>query len=180
MGTNHARRIFSTGLAASIALVLSVSCGSGSRDVVAAQAAPVLTIGGGSATTVYVGDTLQLTVTVHDGSGSPVTVSVVQWTSSAPNVASVTQSGTVRGVAPGTARITATANGASGSLNLTVQQVPAASVEITPPTLSLAVDDAAQLTAIVRDANYKPLSGRAVTWTSSDVSFLGASARPSG
>ena len=68
--------------------------------------------------TMTVGETQQLTATVKDGLGRAVGVTVA-WSSSAPTVATVTLSGLVAAVGPGTATITASAQGKSGLSSIT-------------------------------------------------------------
>jgi hypothetical protein len=69
---------------------------------------------------VGVGDTLRLTASVIDGNGVPITNAVVQWSSSQPPVATVTQSGAVVGVSVGTTTITARYGTASASVVIQV------------------------------------------------------------
>jgi uncharacterized protein YjdB len=64
--------------------------------------------------------TIVLTATVRDASGSVVS-SPVSWTSSNSAVAQVASDGTVTGLLPGTAVITATSGTASGSATITVK-----------------------------------------------------------
>src|SRR2546422_7393313 len=49
-----------------------------------------------------------------------------------------------------------------------VPTVPVASVTVTPGTASLTVGQTVQLTATPRDANGTPLTGRVITWQSSN------------
>lgn len=73
---------------------------------------------------VAVGDTLRLTASVIDGNGVPITGAVVQWSSSQPTVATVTESGAVVGVTPGTTTITARYGTASASVVIQVDSDP--------------------------------------------------------
>src|SRR5204863_568544 len=82
----------------------------------------------------------------------------------------VNSSGLVSGVTPGTATITATSEGKSGTSSVTVTNVPVATVDVTPPSASVQAGQTVQLTATPRDAGGTPLSGRTVTWTSSNTS----------
>jgi hypothetical protein len=66
------------------------------------------------------------------------------------------------------ATITATSEGKSGSASVTVTPVPVASVEVAPTTLDLTVGQTGQLTATPKDAGGEALSGRTVSWDSSD------------
>src|SRR5438034_2948663 len=49
-----------------------------------------------------------------------------------------------------------------------VSTVPVASVTVTPGTASVTVGQTVQLTATLRDANGNPLTGRVITWQSSN------------
>src|SRR5207247_3757652 len=78
-------------------------------------------------------------------------------------------SGLVSGVTPGSATITATSEGKSGTSAITVTPVPVASVDVTPPSASVQAGQTVQLTGTPRDAGGTPLSGRTVTWSSSNT-----------
>src|SRR5438094_7059559 len=119
---------------------------------------------------VQAGQTVQLTATPKDAGGAPLSGRTVTWSSSNTAVATVSNSGLVSGVTPGTATITATSEGKSGTSAITVTPVPVASVEVTPATASVQPGQTVQLTATLKDANGNTLSGRAVTWSSSKTS----------
>ncbi|PYO96033.1 MAG: Ig domain-containing protein, partial [Gemmatimonadetes bacterium] len=87
-------------------------------------------------------------------------------------------SGQVAGVAPGSTTITATSEGKSSSATITVTTIPVASVAISPATASLQVGQTVQLTATPKDSAGSTLTGRTVTWTSSNTSV--AIVSPSG
>ena len=67
-----------------------------------------------------VGQTLQLTATPKDSSGNPLSGRTIAWSSSAQQVATVSASGLVTGVAAGSATITAMSEGKSGTAAITV------------------------------------------------------------
>jgi uncharacterized protein YjdB len=70
---------------------------------------------------VAVGQTVQLSVSVRDINGVPLSTPV-RWSSLAPAVAVVDSlSGSVRGVSPGSVTIRARSGGVDGSLAMTVQ-----------------------------------------------------------
>jgi hypothetical protein len=69
---------------------------------------------------VAVGQTLQLTAVPKDANGNALTGRTVAWASAAPSVATVGGSGLVTGVAAGSASITATSEGQTGSATITV------------------------------------------------------------
>src|SRR5436309_511647 len=74
-----------------------------------------------AAASVQVSGTVQLTATPKDANGTPLSGRTVTWASSNTSVASVTGSGLVTGAAAGSATITATSEGQSGSATVTVQ-----------------------------------------------------------
>src|SRR5206468_435945 len=72
------------------------------------------------------------------------------------------------GMAAGSATITATSEGQSGSAALTVTTVPVASVAVSPATASRQVGQSVKLAATPQDAGGTALTGRVVTWGSSN------------
>src|SRR5438132_1696904 len=132
--------------------------------------------------TVQAGQTVQLSGTPRDAGGTPLSGRTVTWSSSTTTVATVSNSGLVSGVTPGTATITATSEGKSGTSSVTVTNVPVATVDVTPPSASVQAGQTVQLTGTPRDAGGNPLSGRTVTWSSSNpaVRTVSQSGRGSG
>src|SRR5206468_839509 len=94
----------------------------------------------------------------------------VTWASSNPSVAAVSNAGLVSAVSPGSATITATSEGTNGTSSITVTNIPVVSVDVTPATATVQAGQTVQLTATPRDANGAALSGRAVSWSSSNTS----------
>jgi uncharacterized protein YjdB len=134
------------------AAVASVSVAPASQTVIVGNATPT-----------------QYVATVKDGSNNTLTGRAVTWSSSDISIATVDGSGSATGVSPGVVTITATSEGHSGTASLTVNPVPVASVDISPPILLTAVGAApTQFTATPRDASGNALTGRVVIWTSSD------------
>jgi glucose/arabinose dehydrogenase len=76
------------------------------------------------ATTVQVGQTLQLTATARDAAGGVVEGRTVEWSTSDASLASVSPTGLVTGLAEGQAEIRATIEGILGSLVITVSPAP--------------------------------------------------------
>jgi uncharacterized protein YjdB len=117
------------------------------------------------------GGTADLTATPRNSAGTPLVGRTVTWHTSNPAVAAVAQTGAntarITAVGPGTATITATSEGVSGTANVTVVDVVAA-VTILPSPVDLAPGGTADLTATPRNAAGAPLSGRTVTWQSSN------------
>ncbi|MBX6363196.1 MAG: Ig-like domain-containing protein [Gemmatimonadetes bacterium] len=131
-------------------------------------------------TITALGDTLRLVGAAVFATGDTVTGSTVQWRTLDPNVVEVSSSGLVRALAEGTARLIAS----FGSFEATTQVVVRATVariDVAPPSLTLLVDSAAQLSAVARDANGNPLV-RTLTWTSANpqVAAVDANGRVTG
>ncbi len=124
------------------------------------------------------GSNAQLTVTVRDVNGLIVTGRVVTWSSSNTTVATVSATGVVNGIIPGTATITATSEGKSGSTVVTVVPVPVASVVLSPTTASIRVTATTTFTPTVKDANGTVVTNRVISWTSSDSTI--ATVTPAG
>lgn len=124
------------------------------------------------AATVTVAQSVTLTATVRDESGATMSGVVVSWTTDKPLTAAVSQSGVVTGLLPGTATITASSGGKSGTATITVQLVPVGSVAVAPGTLNLrdrSGERTGQLTATLRDAQGNIITGREVAWASADT-----------
>ncbi len=115
-------------------------------------------------TTLIVGVTQQLSAQITDAQGNLLTGRPIAYASDAPTVASVSASGLVTALAPGTARITATSEGKTGVSTVQVIPVPVASVQVTPATATLLTGRTQQLTATPRSAAGTVLTGRVITW----------------
>jgi uncharacterized protein YjdB len=121
---------------------------------------------------VHVAWTLQLTATLRDAAGNILTGRTVTWSSDNTSLATVSSDGLVTGVAAGgPVTITATSEGVSGTAAITVTLAPVETVEVTPATSTVQVGGTRQLTATLRDANGNVLTGRAVSWSSSDAAI---------
>lgn len=116
------------------ATVLSAACQGAADDAANTPTSPApptslvaaVTMGTGAAQ-LAVGGTLQLSATPRTIAGAGTAAkNIMLWSSSAPDVATVTQNGLVTAVAPGTANIIATADGHSGMTQITVTATAAA------------------------------------------------------
>jgi uncharacterized protein YjdB len=128
------------------------------------------------ATSVIAGQTLQLTAVTRDEDGEVLTDRTVTWSSASEAIARVSASGLVTGVAPGSVVITARSEGAQKEFTVAVLPVPVASVTVTPQNPTVRVSETTQLAAETRDANGAVLTGRMVTWSSSDLTKATVSA----
>jgi uncharacterized protein YjdB len=125
---------------------------------------------------LLVGQLLQLSATTADSAGNVLSGRAVTWASSNTVVATVSGTGLLTGLATGTTMITATSEGKSGTAAVTVTVPAVATVGVSPGAPSVVIGATAQLTALLRDANGNPLSGRTVTWATSDSGVATVSA----
>src|SRR5437667_177682 len=166
-----------TGVAAGSATITATSEGQSGTSAITVTNVPVASVTvSPTAAGVTVGATTQLTATPKDANGTALSGRVVTWATSNAAAATVSASGLVTGVAAGSATITATSEGQSGTAALTVTNVPVASVTVSPATASLTVGATTQLTATPKDANGTALGGRVVTWGTSNAAIATVSA----
>src|SRR5690606_31090516 len=128
-----------------------------------------------ASTSIFEGEATTLAAEALDAAGGTVAGRPAIWSTSNAAVATVTSTGDVTGVAPGTVNVTATIDGVAGAAIVTVQPVPVASLSLAPSTGSLIVGQSLQLTATPRDATGLALAGRAIAWTSSLPASLSVS-----
>ncbi len=115
----------------SVVLVLSLVIGFGScSDSSSPPVATSITVLAPGTTLNALGLTLQLTAQVMDKKGKVMTGVPVSWSSSDNGLATVSSSGLVTAVGRGSVTITATAESANGSVNLTISQDPASLVKV--------------------------------------------------
>ncbi|HSQ29801.1 MAG TPA: Ig-like domain-containing protein [Gemmatimonadaceae bacterium] len=122
--------------------------------------------------TITVGQTSQLAATARDANNNPVIGRPVSWSSDNAAIATVSSTGLLTAVAAGTATITATIDGKDGTAAITVSNVPVASVALQPPGANMAKGSSIQFSAVVKDANGTIVTGRVVTWSSSNTSVV--------
>ena len=116
--------------------------------------------------TLLTGSNASAIARAFDISGDEVTDVPASWRSSAPEIVSVDRSGVLTGHTEGSAVITATIGGVSGSAPISVVPLPVASVTITPAGGPLDRGQTLQLRAVVRDQFGDPIEDRPVVWKS--------------
>src|SRR5665213_1128105 len=120
---------------------------------------------------LYVGATLAMSAVTTDANNNVLGGRVVTWSTSAPSVAMVDPtSGLVTAVGAGNATITATSEGKTGAASLVVAFGPVATVTVTPLSAGLFIGGpTTRLTAVLKDAYGNVLTGRVITWASSNT-----------
>jgi uncharacterized protein YjdB len=121
---------------------------------------------------LFVAGSTNLVATPYDSRGAAIVGRTVVWMTNNATVASISQTGHVTGIVPGTAVITAVIDGVTGTAAITVRLVPVARVTVAPATVAIDVGKSATLTAKVMDAAGNVLTGRDVTWTSADTRIV--------
>ena len=149
-------------------LVLS-SCGKDSPTRPDEKPEPArITITPSSVSLSEIGETARLGATVYSTDNSVLSGTVLSWTSSNVNVATVDNGGLVTAVSYGTARITARSGSASQSVQVTVIQ-KASRIVIEPARSTLmSLGQTIQMTAAVFDKNDQPVKDAEVAWQSSN------------
>jgi serine/threonine-protein kinase len=115
-----------------------------------------------------VGSSVRLGASAYDQRGSSMAGRSFTWSSSDPRVAQVSADGLVTGIAEGTAEITASNGGRSGTATVDVSARPVASVALSPGRGELQVGTTLQLSATARDDRGATLPGSEFSWRSSD------------
>ena len=123
---------------------------------------------------INIGATTQLTAVARDANNNVLAGRAITWTSSATNIATVSAAGVVTGVAQGPVTITATSEGKSANAVVTINApapviAPVATITIGAKADTIEAWDVLNMQAVTRDSINQVLTGRAVTWTSSNA-----------
>jgi uncharacterized protein YjdB len=122
--------------------------------------------------TVVEGQTMQLVALLTDAAGNSLTSDgrTLTWSSDDQNIATVNGQGLVTGVSPGKTKITATADGVSGSADVTVTSALAeGSVVIVPAETTLVVLQSADLKGLVVNKDGEAKEDKGLTWSSDNA-----------
>jgi hypothetical protein len=116
---------------------------------------------------LQVGATVTLSAEVRDQSDVAIAGKTLTWSTANAAVASVSSAGVVTGEGPGTTTISASVDGKTGSVTITVSQAAVSVVAIAPLTGPAVAGETTPLTVVLSDRNGTVLSGRRITWSSS-------------
>ena len=160
--------------AALFVFVLSCADATGPQSVATITVTP-------PAATLASGGTITLSAATLDQSGAVLTGRAVTWRTSDPAIATVSPTGVVTAgeVAGGSnAQVTITASSGSteGTATLNVTPVAVGSVTLTAATATLASGGTLPITPTVRAASGTVLTGRTITWSSTDSVIASVSA----
>lgn len=115
---------------------------------------------------VVEGQTAQFTATVTDSVGNIVTDRTLSWLSSDNLRATVSSTGLVTTLAPGSVSISANAEGRSGSATLTITPIPVDTILVVNATLNVKVGTNSSFSISLKDAAGRDLRNRTVIVTS--------------
>lgn len=152
-------------------LLISVLLSCGDSTAPSSRVPVTITASVTSLSLSSLGETRQLTAIARDEGGNAHSIQL-SWSSLNPAVATVSGTGLVTANGNGSTTILVTAGAISGSVMVTVQQLPAL-ITIVPGTVALSsIGESAQLATTVQDALGKPVSSSAgvptVSWSSSN------------
>jgi hypothetical protein len=155
------------------ALMAALACGAGDVPMsVGVECVSLVSVTPSSATlAVGATTTLSASLTATTCTSQPT----IAWHSSATNIATVSNTGIVTGVAPGTTIIGAEAGGVTGTAAITVV-APVVTVLLTAPATTLLTGGRLQATAQAEDAAGNLLSFRTFTWQTSNETVATVSA----
>lgn len=123
-----------------------------------------------SPVTLRVNNIRQFTATPRNASGTPISGLTITWQSSNASIASVSPTGEVTAVAPGTVSIAASVGQVIGSAQVTITEIPIGSISLAPTAKSIQVNESFIPTVTLRDTANNVIStqGRSLNWTSSN------------
>ena len=159
-----------TALSAGNAIITATVEGRSGVGAITVAAAAVATVAvSPTSATLIVGQTVQLGAQPRDASGRALPGRTVTWSTNRSDVATVTSTGIVTAISSGTATITASSEGRTGTANVAVQPPTVSRLEITPANASVEVGSALRLTATAYDSRGNIIPGAQVAWGSSDT-----------
>ncbi|MEO8621182.1 MAG: Ig-like domain-containing protein [bacterium] len=171
-------------LATVLVALVSLGCGGGESPVVPVVTPPVVTPPVPVVASITVSGPARLVVTRTDtvratprtAAGDVVPGKVVTFTSSNPTAISVAADGAITGRNPGSAVISATVDGITGTMAIVASDASLTSLTINAPSTGLLVGAVSQFTLTGKDSVNLPVTVRTATWTSSNPSVATVSA----
>lgn len=126
--------------------------------------------------TLEIGSTIQLSAATQDATGQLLSGRTVTWSSSNEGVVQISATGVVTTVSVGSSNITATSEGVQGAAVVTVTQVPVAFVALSSSNAVVEEGSVVQFSVEAQGAGGQALTGRPVSWSSSDETVAQVSA----
>jgi uncharacterized protein YjdB len=114
---------------------------------------------------IVAGSAERLTATPRTPNGEPRMDAAIKWTSEKPSIASVDAAGLVRGVAPGSATIKASSEGASATVTVQVLRDAVRKLKVEPASTDARTGDVVHFGASATDATGSSLKDPPVRWS---------------
>jgi len=114
---------------------------------------------------VVVGGATKLNAVARIASGDPRTDVRIDWASNNPSVATVDAAGLVTGLSPGRAKLRATAEGASGEIDIEVAANPVRKLALDPRTRNARTGDVVRFSPIAYDASDGMVKSPSIRWS---------------
>ncbi len=124
-----------------------------------------------SPSTLIVGQEVTATASGLDQFGAGFATGSVTWSSSATGIATVSSSGVVMGVAPGTSVVAATVGGIVGRQTITVSAPVLTTIAATAPTTTIMVGQTVTATVAALDQINRSISAGTVTWSTGSTAI---------
>lgn len=161
-----ARRVFCFCFAAP---VLLLGCGGGSDGSTGPSGPPVVaSVSVTGANAITIGQSIQLNAIARDETGRPIDGRAATWVTNSTATASVSATGVVTGIAPGSATITATIEGKTGEASVSVVEVTVTSIALEVANVTLAAHQVLKLSAVARDGSGAPIPANFISWSTSN------------
>lgn len=142
-----------------------VACGGGGDGPTGPAAVASIALTAPLSTLTSIGETTTLSAVAKSAKGAAISGATLVWTSSSPDVASVS-GGVVTAVGNGSTTISAASGSITGSVQVTVQQtVTAVAVSFASDTIR-ALGDTVRAAAVARDARGNAVGGKNAVWAS--------------
>lgn len=115
-------------------------------------------------TPLAVGNTTQLQATARTANDNPRADVMLKWTSSNPAVATVDGAGVVTGIKSGKAKLTASADSASGEIDIDVVANPVQKLAVEPKSINVRTGDVVRFKVKAQDGKGATLQTPSVRW----------------
>src|SRR5829696_610730 len=121
------------------------------------------------------GQQMQATAMAHNSYGTDLPSTPIAWAISPTQVATISSTGVIVGVSAGNAVVSASADGVTRTLSISVTSAstpsaPVHMVQITANSKTLELGESTQVSGVDKDINSTPISGVPITWWTSPTS----------
>ena len=161
-----------TGIALGSSTITGTSEGKSATVVVEVSVSPVSSVSvTPQSVKLSAGQTQQLSETVTDKDGNVLSGFVIIWSSTNSASVTVSNTGLITGIAPGSSSITATIEGKIATASVNVAKAAVSSIGLKPNLSVVRIDENQQVIATVKSTSGGELQGVRLNWSSSDSSI---------